>query len=74
MQKDKGAGQTGNVKGRGCRESNDRHLPFAPSQPSTQPVITIDDLEVLAVQLLAHIQILKTYKYPLSVRRGVKTH
>ena len=38
----------------------------------TQPVVTIDDLEILAEQLVAAIRILKTYKYPLSLRRGGK--
>ena len=37
-----------------------------------QPVVTIDDLEILAEQLVAAIRILKTYKYPLSLRRGGK--
>jgi hypothetical protein len=41
-------------------------------EKAAQPVVTIDDLEVLAEQLVAAIRILKTYKYPLSVRRGGK--
>lgn len=39
---------------------------------NSQPVVTIDDLEALAEKLVAAIQILKTYKYPLSLRRGAK--
>jgi hypothetical protein len=38
----------------------------------SRPVVTIDDLEALAQQLLAGIEVLKSYKYPLAVRRGVK--
>ena len=41
-------------------------------EKNSQPVVTIDDLEILAEQLVAAIQILKTYKYPLSLRRGGK--
>jgi hypothetical protein len=37
-----------------------------------QPVVTIDDLEALAQKLLAGIVVLKSYKYPLAIRRGVK--
>ena len=43
-------------------------------EPPIQPVVTIDDLESLAEQLLTNIRILKTYKYPLGIRRGVKPH
>jgi hypothetical protein len=42
------------------------------SETISQPIVTIDDLEALAQQLLAGIEILKSYKYPLAVRRGVK--
>ena len=41
-------------------------------EKTAQPVVTIDDLEILAEQLVAAIRILKTYKYPLSLRRGGK--
>ena len=41
-------------------------------EKTAQPVVTIDDLEILAEQLVAAIRILKTYKYPLSLRRGDK--
>jgi len=44
----------------------------ADSEPFSQPIVTIDDLEALAQRLLAGIEILKSYKYPLAVRRGVK--
>jgi hypothetical protein len=42
------------------------------SEPYSQLIVTIDDLEALAQQLLAGIKVLKSYKYPLAVRRGVK--
>ena len=52
------------VQERGEVQKDDKTFP--------QPVVTIDDLEVLAKQLLAGIEILKSYKYPLAIRRGVK--
>ena len=52
------------VRERGAAQKGDETFP--------QPVVTIDDLEVLAQQLLEGIKILKFYKYPLAVRRGVK--
>ena len=42
------------------------------AEKTAQPVVTIDDLEILVEQLVAAIRILKTYKYPLSLRKGGK--
>jgi len=70
-----------NVNVRGCGEpileplypDQKRVEEAVESQPLSQPVVTIDDLETLAEKLLAEIRVFKSYKYPLDVRRGVKT-
>lgn len=33
--------------------------------------VTIDDIENMAKNLLINIEVLKSYKYPLAVRKGI---
>lgn len=49
-------------------------LPREEENGICQPVVTIDDLETLAEKLLTEIRTIKSYKYPLAVRRGVRPH
>jgi hypothetical protein len=45
-------------------------MPSLESEPSREPFITIDDLSHLAQALVAGLNRLGSYKYPLAVRRG----
>jgi DNA-binding IclR family transcriptional regulator len=73
-------GKTLNVNQRGFGKSNlsflspvrEQEKSSPGDEPSVQPVVTIDDLETLAKQLLAGIERLKSYRHPLALRRGFK--
>lgn len=76
---DKTTGNTKVIKMWRSGEATTGYLPLGASRGKyvngenpIQPVVTIDDLEKMAQQLLASIRIFKTYKYPLSLRRGIK--
>ena len=80
IQKDTNIDNTKIFKPQGCGDPKTPYLSLVRERrttspddhPTRQPIVTIDDLEALAEKLLAEIQILKSYKYPLAVRRGVK--
>jgi hypothetical protein len=80
LQKDTNIDNTKMIKPQGCWEpktpclspARERGVALVVDLSIRQPVVTIDDLEAQAEKLLAGIQILKSYKYPLAVRRGVK--